>query len=679
MSEGYMNEDQNHLEEGENSEKEKESEPSSDSEIDDEKREMINQGGSQVPDHNEVKTSSNSESDNDHDNDNTKSSESDKSDKSDKESEERKLEDDVKSKSGLSRSGKPQNTSIVNFNPEYPANFTDPYTLKAMERLGVKAQDLQYPTEQVLNEYSHNPRIRNVARKSLCADADALIEDVKKMRERLISRSKAQKSKSSDNQSDAAFSQADANLQNELSMMQMRQRRGVESMLIQMIKEDEIVKTEKLRKQREIERNQKREADLRKKKADEEKEREKRKAKLERKEHERKMKTEYYREAQIAKDKQKMEKLEQAKNEKKRQREQQREQQKKQAEEQQEKVRKRYQELTQRKIQESRLRQLKADERLKEFEQNREKNRELQKQKEQKRMEEFEQKRQLKERVQERKNDEIRRRNYEADLRYQKLEQEKMERINNAVIGKSENQLKRMEKIEKIRKEKEEENMNRIKAFEARELKLQQQHEKFEDERQMKAIELRLSRERKVAAAQRAERRREAEKVYLKDKFEAKVRSLEENLREKENVRRACILKRREMDQQTHELKARMAQIKILDDNKRPVAMEELANEYGLSIEELRERVVGRDRGNEELQQSSHLPPLKTPSNNNTNSSSNSIHSNNSKDNNRNNHERGSGASKSSKIHQSANSVDADVPPRSNLPKLNKITDDLCE
>ena len=240
-----------------------------------------------------------------------------------------------------------------------------------------------------------------------------------------------------------------------------------------------------------------------------------------------------------------------------------------------------------------------------------------------------------------------------------KLEEEKAQKVQSALIGYSENQQKIKAKMATVKSEEEKANRQKMREYKAKEERIQKQHDQMIDERQMKAMEKRLARERKQMAVKRAERKKEFQKLQLKQQFDRRVQSIENAQTEKQKWRKEQQKRRNQIEQENAWLKSEMAQIKLMDDRKRPAAMQQLAQQYGISIEELKQRATTR---NEESMRSSysHLPPL-NKNNNQQNSQDDEMQN----------------ASQSARVTAPEGSNSDEENEKSNLPPLNAMAANL--
>lgn len=81
----------------------------------------------------------------------------------------------------------PQGDSILNFNPYKPPEFTEQYTLDALNQLGISASDLQYPSNEEISSRATSKRLLRIIRQKEYKKRDELIEAVKQKREEIIS------------------------------------------------------------------------------------------------------------------------------------------------------------------------------------------------------------------------------------------------------------------------------------------------------------------------------------------------------------------------------------------------------------------------------------------------------------------------------------------------------------
>lgn len=572
---------------------------------------------------------------------------------------------------------RPQGNSILDFNPELPPNFTEYYTVQAMRKLGVSPNELRYPDESTLNEYSHNPRIRQVAYRTLKAEIDQLVGDVKNMRERIINEEKENQG----NQNAQVINDSDDQLfvtaQEKMEKMKNQQKKEVESVLLNMLLAQKQEKEARLRAEKELERLRKRELELKQKSVEEEEKRRRKKEEKEKREQERQQKEAQAlaaaRDAELQKqlkleeekrqkalqmaeeEKQKQEKAEQIRKhlvemeEKKKQ--ETLERQKQQAErelirqkkleeqqKQQEELRlqkQQYIEEQQRRIKEqnememeqrtrdAKAKQEKVERKLREFEMKRERERIEALERDQKKAEQFEQVKKKKDEERQRRAEIIRKQSEEADKRYRQMELAKQEKMNNAMMGYSEQTAKIQQKMAMIKKQKEEQNEAKLRAYREQEEKMQRQQQQAEEERMMKAVELRLQREKKAAAAHRAELRRAAEKEALKEQFNQKLARIEAIQRDKQKYREMSAQKRQEIEAEKAQIIEQINALKAIDPEKAPQAMNQLAKQFNINLEELQERL---ERRSSVSKSQSNLPRLNTSSQSRTQPQSARVH-----------------------------------------------------
>ena len=137
----------------------------------------------------------------------------------------------------------------MNFNPNLPPHFTETKTLKAMHMLGISENELMYPTSAQLNMYSKDPELRDLAKRECQKTVDQLIEQVKEKRKELIEaerkqvqeRKQAKETRSSEAPKEEAYIEME---KSRIGKMEMRQKRDVENMIIDVLIKQEEQKDE---------------------------------------------------------------------------------------------------------------------------------------------------------------------------------------------------------------------------------------------------------------------------------------------------------------------------------------------------------------------------------------------------------------------------------------------------
>lgn len=79
-----------------------------------------------------------------------------------------------------------QGNSILSFNPYLPPKFTEKYTLIALEKLGLKPEELMYPTDVQINLITRDPKLKKYVKNQLFNDVNLLIGEVRLKRDELI-------------------------------------------------------------------------------------------------------------------------------------------------------------------------------------------------------------------------------------------------------------------------------------------------------------------------------------------------------------------------------------------------------------------------------------------------------------------------------------------------------------
>jgi hypothetical protein len=545
-----------------------------------------------------------------------------------------------------------QGGSILTFRPNLPAAFTESLTLEAMRRLGITAQELEYPSEVILNEYSRNPRARQVARRLMVQQADALILEVRRMREALILQRETEAAAQESEDQDSHVFVTELGI---IEQMQARERRNVESLVIGILKQQQMEQAAVLRQEQDAKRQLRCDREQRQRRQANEEAQRCMAEKRERKERERAAQEEQQRQAAAEREAEKQQRIEEEKQQKgqaqedeekrrriliaavrqriqerdeakrqetlermahmeerearyqqrlnERQREAEAERQRKQQkmEERQRRLRQADDRRAEEKIRDAEKRQEHVEQKLCQLEQERERDKLEAREQDRERAEKKEQLRRQREQDALARADEIQQKEEHAMQRYLEHEHAKQERIANAMRSYVENQQKVQEKQAQMKREEDEKNNERLRALQERDEKLRKQQEDAEEARALAAVDVRVKQRQKAQAAARAERKREADKELLKQKFDEKLRRIEAIQRDQNQMRAMTMKKRQELKQEHAVLVSQIEAIQMMDSTRAPSAMKELAARFGIDIDELKAKVDERHQP---------LPPL---------------------------------------------------------------------
>ena len=551
-----------------------------------------------------------------------------------------------------------QGSSIITFNPNLPPDFTEALTLEAFRLTGVSPKDVCYPDFGVLNQYSTDPEFREIARRKKIEQADELIELVRAKRQELIDNANNVPAYSSARSPEGNTDYVNSE-KRQLEISRNRQRREVEQMLANIIMEKEREMKAKLRESKELERQENLKRELDQKHKEERERRAKRQRELEEQEKEMKRrerelrKEEQERELQLRLKQEEEARIRALKAEKEeRERKEKAERMQKRIEEQNERRRIENEEKERQNLimEELRLERVKAEQmEMAEYRKKRQEYLEIQlaraKINQEKRIEELKRKAEERDRI-------VEERKQMSDLeKKEKVEQfrlkeaEKMNKFRESKKRVDEEYKERCRKLQEkeeivelkrkeledqkarqkkeqmiqernliisrqqdreIKRQKEQEQLEiKLKAAEEREMLYQQQKAYQEREKEREALYQRLEREKKVSAALRFEKAKEALREEVKMRYESKLDRINMAQAIKAELRNQRQKAMKIIQNQKNELNEKLHAASNMNDAQREHQIMRLAQEFNIDIEALRQRVLNRSS----LAYSS-LPPL---------------------------------------------------------------------
>jgi hypothetical protein len=206
-----------------------------------------------------------------------------------------------------------------------------------------------------------------------------------------------------------------------------------------------------------------------------------------------------------------------------------------------------------------------------------------------------------------------------ATERYLQIEEAKQKRLEDARRAYENNSSSMQVKVAQIKKEQQDKNEQQIAAFYEREEQLAKNQRQREMERAKSALLARIDRERKAAAAARAEKQREAEKQMLNEIMAAKLKRIHDFQRMRDHIRSIANQKKLEAEQRRMTINGQMATMQTSGGSQEAL-MRQLASQFEIDIEELKARVQARRQKRAMMQsqlggtpprESSALPPLR--------------------------------------------------------------------
>jgi len=537
-----------------------------------------------------------------------------------------------------------QSGSILSFNPELPVHFTEKYTIQAIKNLGINEQELQYPTDVMLNSYSREASIKNMVREKRVKEVDDLIECVKKERESVI-----QKESNSNSEIDlraeeikAAFIQAEKD-RNE--KMAQKQAKEVEKLLYSILKEKRENDNEKIREMKEFEKKEKDDVDRQKKKKENE-ERDKKKMmeidriKKEKEEKEEQLKQIAYQKmmksienfeedmkkrAQEAEMEQKirMEKTQAAQlriqsiqNEKARVLEEKRiqmeikESERKEKEEEEkarvaemrelyfasqrdhiEKIKEEQLLLAEKKLQDSIEKENRAFEKLKEFEQTRSQQMKEKSDRINAKMQKYSEKKKQIELEYQQKAEFLLQQAEEANLRYLDIELKKKQKISEASQGRDEHSRKIQEKLNQIQENELKRNEERVKQMLIQDEKMNRKREEQLLEFKKQSVESRLKLEQKIARVARNDKIREARKEQLKRMLDEKLKRIDDLQKLKQQMRSESDKHKLELEHERNTLIDQLQHVKSISSDSDMSSLKQLASKFGVDFDKVQDKV----------------------------------------------------------------------------------------
>lgn len=153
-------------------------------------------------------------------------------------------------------------------------------TKEAMDNLGLVIEDIYYPSESDLNAYSRDPDIRETVRRELQAGVDKLVEEIEEEIIKIKTNPKKEEERISRDKSPQAVIQND-------EKMYIRQKKEIENLILQVLKQRYMVQEQTRREQLEQARRQVEEEERRLKQKIDREQRQKKLEELEKKEKER--------------------------------------------------------------------------------------------------------------------------------------------------------------------------------------------------------------------------------------------------------------------------------------------------------------------------------------------------------------------------------------------------------
>lgn len=559
------------------------------------------------------------------------------------------IRENVKQHSRSVRVHRKQGISIVTFDPNQEPNFTEYYTNKAIEMLGLTAKDLCYPTEAILNTYSREPELRKKVKDQLIERSNELIEQVIAKRKELIQQSTMpREARESD------FSHLNA-LTNEdrrrLEAQQRRQKREIEQLIYNLvyqqqqaqlakqreeqrlqqmrIREQELARKHheeqenRVRKQAEMEeiarQKRKREEEIRriayeremqnKQRHEEEAKRKAEEARLEEKRRQEKLEQQQRYIAEVEAKRQKMiqdkERAKEIKEERRlkvkeaemRQRQLENEEKQRQTKELLRRIAKKNADDIKRKRIEAEYRNQKALENYNRAEQIKQDQRRAIHEKEKQKLEQFALTRKRIDDEKMKINERLMLQMNLADKRYRQIEHEKMMKSVLASQGYTDNLKKIQEKMNQINHKLEQRNRVIMQKLTESEMRANIARAETEKRRRMKSIELRLKNEYKAFRALRQERTREAQKAALRARFEERVKEIEHQQEIMGQQKRANERKHKVLENERARLVEKINALNRINSNASGEAIRQLANEFNIDINQIYEKVASKQRG----------------------------------------------------------------------------------
>jgi inner centromere protein len=153
--------------------------------------------------------------------------------------------------------------SIDNYDPSGSKSFTDPMTLRAMENLGVRSEELLDPSQADINRYTRDKNLPDVVRGQLIERRDRTRALVTEERDRIANLQPTphiQAKERGEIKSEMSF---EALERHRIERLEDKNKKEAREMIISILQEQEMQEEAKLLQQKEIERAKKREEEFR--------------------------------------------------------------------------------------------------------------------------------------------------------------------------------------------------------------------------------------------------------------------------------------------------------------------------------------------------------------------------------------------------------------------------------
>ena len=513
---------------------------------------------------------------------------------------------------------KSRGISIDNYDPNDRSQvFTDPLTIEAMQVLGVKPEELFYPTNRDLLKYTRDKDMRDVVKQQLFNRVKKSQDEVRAERDRIARKPPAGQVSTRDERLEELTrrtERSNALEQERMARIQEKNKREAEQIILSILIENEMIeetleqqerdKQERLRQiqetrlwnkqERERQRKKERDAELREIEQQKEAERKRREAfEADRKSEEKRIEMEKARRAHFEQlDQERMRKNEEARKnaekfeEKRRQEwDEQRKQQMQRDKEWEEKRKKERQELEEK----AKLEEQRKQERVAQVRSNQEQH--------------LEEKRTKTMQKQEKQEIALKERH---EARMHELEvQKKME---------EEREKQSKEYREKLFQEQEEAKKNKYEASELRSTEYYRKMQEDKDKRRRQlALEQAIRREERVTASNRLAKKKESSIMEIEKQYEARLKAIQMKEQMRLKQKHTAEVQRNKLARQKYELEAGL--VSAVEMKKKGMgALKKIADEMGIDLKalQLKAKAVRREKHNE--RERSSLPPIRPAS-----------------------------------------------------------------